>query len=215
VIRVVVVDDQHMVRAGLRALLDAEPDIEVVGEAADGDQVPQLVARTRPDLVLMDVRMPGVDGLAAARALLAAEPAPRVLMLTTFDLDEYVYEALSAGASGFLLKHAPPAELVRAVRVVAGGDALIAPEILRRLVADFARSRPAPRRPVEELTPRETEVLVLIAAGRSNAEIATELVLAEQTVKTHVSRVLSKLGLRDRAQAVVYAYETGLVRPGG
>ena len=213
-IRLVVVDDQHMVRAGLRALLDAEPDLDVVGEAADGAAVLDLVRETRPDLVLMDVRMPGTDGLTATRTLLDAglDPAPKVLVLTTFDLDEYVYEALDAGASGVLLKHAPPTELARAVRVVAAGDALIAPEVLRRLVADFVRSRPAPRHPVAELTPRETEVLVLIAEGMSNAEIAAHLVLAEQTVKTHVGRVFAKLGLRDRAQAVVYAYRTGLVR---
>jgi DNA-binding NarL/FixJ family response regulator len=214
VIRVLVVDDQHIVRAGLRALLDAEPDIEVVGEAADGSAVLGLARETRPDLVLMDVRMPGVDGLAATHALLGAnlEPPPKVLVLTTFDLDEYVYEALAAGAGGFLVKHAPPAELTRAVRVVAAGDALIAPEVFRRLVADFVRSRPAPRPSVADLSPRETEVLVLIAEGLSNAEIAARLFLAEQTVKTHVGRIFTKVGLRDRAQAVVYAYRAGLVR---
>jgi DNA-binding NarL/FixJ family response regulator len=214
VIRLVVVDDQHMVRAGLRALLDAEPDLEVVGEAADGSAVLDLVRETRPDVVLMDVRMPGMDGLTATRIIFDAglDRTPKVLVLTTFDLDEYVYEALEAGASGFLLKHAPPAELARAVRVVAAGDALIAPEMLRRLVADFVRSRPVPRPTVADLTPRETEVLVLIAEGMSNAEIAAHLVLAEQTVKTHVGHVFTKLGLRNRAQAVVYAYRTGLVR---
>ncbi|WP_442814250.1 response regulator [Streptomyces sp. NBC_01808] len=188
----------------------------VVGKAADGAEVPAVVADTAPDVVLMDVRMPHVDGLTATENLLrSADSPPRVVMLTAFDLDEYVYQALRVGASGFLLKHAPPGELVRAVRVVAAGNALIAPEILRRLVEDFARARPAPaaRDRADALTPRETDVLVLVARGLSNAEIAGELVLAEQTVKTHVTRIFTKLGLRDRAQAVVHAYETGLVRP--
>ncbi|QKW19786.1 response regulator transcription factor [Kitasatospora sp. NA04385] len=220
-IRVVIVDDQHMIRAGFRALLDAEPDIEVVGEASDGDQVPEVVASTRPDVVLMDVRMPTVDGLTATRELLTRRPddpspAPRVIMLTTFDLDEYVYEALRSGASGFLLKHAPPRELPHAVRTVADGNALIDPQVLGRLVEDFVRSRVplVPRGRTSVLTERETEVLVLLARGLSNTEIAARLVVAEQTVKTHVSRIFAKLGVRDRAQAVIYAYETGLIVPG-
>ncbi|MFI2504462.1 response regulator [Streptomyces sp. NPDC018972] len=226
--RVIVVDDQAMVRAGFAALLAAQSDIDVVGEAPDGVQGVELSRRTRPDVVLMDVRMPEMDGLEAARRILAPPPGgvgtapgehrPRVLMLTTFDVDDYVYEALRAGASGFLLKDAPPADLIAAVRVVASGDALLAPSVTRRLIADFARQRPATRgRPalrLKALTERETEVLTLVARGRSNAEIAQTLVLAEQTVKTHVSRVLTKLDLRDRAQAVVFAYESGLVAPG-
>ncbi|MFC7885094.1 response regulator [Streptomyces sp. NPDC057376] len=227
--RVIIVDDQAMVRAGFAALLAAQSDIDVVGEAPDGAQGVELSRRTRPDVVLMDVRMPEMDGLEAARRILgpppggaggapAGEHRPRVLMLTTFDVDDYVYEALRAGASGFLLKDAPPADLIAAVRVVASGDALLAPSVTRRLIADFARQRPATRgRPalrLKALTDRETEVLTLVARGRSNAEIAQTLVLAEQTVKTHVSRVLTKLDLRDRAQAVVFAYESGLVAPG-
>ncbi|MFC8720188.1 response regulator [Kitasatospora sp. NPDC057198] len=221
-IRVVIADDQHMIRAGFRALLDAEPDIEVVGEAADGDQVPGLVASTRPDVVLMDVRMPTVDGLTATRELLTRPPddpspaPPRVIMLTTFDLDEYVYEALRSGASGFLLKHAPPGELAHAVRTVADGNALIDPQVLGRLVEDFVRSRVplVPRGRTPGLTERETEVLILLARGLSNTEIAAHLVVVEQTVKTHVSRIFAKLGVRDRAQAVIHAYETGLIVPG-
>lgn len=226
--RVIIVDDQAMVRAGFAALLAAQSDIDVVGEAPDGAQGVELSRRTRPDVVLLDVRMPEMDGLEAARRILAPPPGggsaapgehrPRVLMLTTFDVDDYVYEALRAGASGFLLKDAPPADLIAAVRVVASGDALLAPSVTRRLIADFARQRPATRgRPalrLKALTERETEVLTLVARGRSNAEIAQTLVLAEQTVKTHVSRVLTKLDLRDRAQAVVFAYESGLVAPG-
>ena len=217
--RVLIVDDQAMVREGFGALLAAQDDIEVVGSAADGAEAVDAVRRHRPDIVLMDVRMPVLDGLEATRRILKAPGLqhPRVIMLTTFDLDDYVYEALRAGASGFLLKDAPAADLVHAVRVVAAGDALLAPSITRTLIADFAR-RPEPNRPRPErlrvLTPRETEVLKLIAAGRSNGEIADLLVLAEQTVKTHVSRILMKLDLRDRAQAVVVAYETGLVQPG-
>ncbi|MGP3985789.1 response regulator [Streptomyces sp. 3N207] len=233
-IRVIIVDDQAMVRAGFAALLAAQSDIDVVGEAPDGVRGVELSRRTHPDVVLMDVRMPEMDGLDAARRLLAPPPGgggstthavqavgehrPRVLMLTTFDVDDYVYEALRAGASGFLLKDAPPADLIAAVRVVASGDALLAPSVTRRLIADFARQRPAARgKPglrLKALTERETEVLTLMARGRSNAEIAETLVLAEQTVKTHVSRVLTKLDLRDRAQAVVFAYESGLVAPG-
>ncbi|HEX6232914.1 MAG TPA: response regulator transcription factor [Jiangellaceae bacterium] len=218
-IKVLIVDDQAMVRQGFGALLAAQPDIEVVGDAADGAEAPEAVRRLLPDIVLMDVRMPKMDGLEATRRILRAPGLrhPRVIMLTTFDLDDYVYEALRAGASGFLLKDAPADELVRAVRVVAGGDALLAPSVTRTLIADFA-ARPARDRPklerLRSLTPRETEVLKLIAGGMSNVEIAEKLVLAEQTVKTHVGRILSKLDLRDRAQAVVVAYETGLVQPG-
>ncbi|WP_377271579.1 response regulator [Peterkaempfera sp. SMS 1(5)a] len=221
-IRVIIADDQAMVRAGFAALLSAQPDIDVVGEAPDGRQAVEVSGRTHPDVVLMDVRMPEMDGLEAARRLLSPPPGvvhrPRVLMLTTFDVDDYVYEALRAGASGFLLKDAPPADLIAAVRVVAAGEALLAPSVTRRLIEDFARRRPAPRRDpglrLSGLTPRETEVLEHIARGLSNSEIAGTLVLAEQTVKTHVGRILAKLGLRDRAQAVVFAYESGLVTPG-
>ncbi|MET7933894.1 response regulator transcription factor [Streptomyces sp. NPDC005322] len=222
-IKVIIVDDQAMVRAGFAALLAAQSDIDVVGEAPDGQQGVDVSRRTHPDVVLMDVRMPEMDGLEAARRLLDPPRGvihrPKVLMLTTFDVDDYVYEALRAGASGFLLKDAPPADLISAVRVVAAGEALLAPSVTRRLIADFARQRPAPRRSTLALrrgglTPRETEVLGLIARGLSNQEIAESLVLAEQTVKTHVGRVLAKLGLRDRAQAVIFAYESGLVTPG-
>ncbi|HEX2314713.1 MAG TPA: response regulator transcription factor [Thermomonospora sp.] len=217
-IRVVIADDQGMVRAGFGVLLNAQPDIEVVGEAADGEEALRVVAGLRPDVVLMDIRMPGLNGLEAARRLLGEDPdPPKVLMLTTFDLDDYVYEALRAGASGFLLKDASATELADAVRVVASGDALLAPSVTRRLIAEFARLG-APRSPrrerLEDLTERETEVLALVARGLSNQEIAARLVVAEQTVKTHFGRVLMKLGLRDRPQAIVYAYETGLVRPG-
>ena len=216
-IRLLVVDDQAMVREGFAALLSAQPDIEVVGTAEDGRAALAAVAEHRPDVVLMDVRMPVLDGIAATREL-AADPA-RVLVLTTFDLDDHIYDALRAGASGFLLKHAPAAELLHAVRVVAAGEALLAPEVTRRLISHFVSARPAavtdvrPER-LAPLTDRETEVLRLVAAGFSNAEIAAKLVLAEQTVKSHVSRTFTKLGLRDRAQAVVLAYESGLVRPG-
>ncbi|MCI3227366.1 response regulator transcription factor [Streptomyces sp. NP-1717] len=223
-IRVIIVDDQAMVRAGFAALLSAQADIDVVGEAPDGRQGIEVSRRTHPDVVLMDVRMPEMDGLAAARALLDPPAGvvhrPRVLMLTTFDVDDYVYEALRAGASGFLLKDAPPADLISAVRVVAAGEALLAPSVTRRLIADFAQlGRPVARKDrslrLKGLTPRETEVLELIARGLSNQEIAEHLILAEQTVKTHIGRVLAKLGLRDRAQAVIFAYESGLVAPGG
>ena len=212
-IRVVLVDDDAMVRTGLRLILSAAPDIEVVGEAADGADGAALVRRVRPDIVLLDVRMPGVDGLAAARDLLADPVVPwRVIMLTTFDLDEYVYAALTAGASGFLLKDVPPERLVAAVRQVREGDVLLAPEITRRLVARYA-TPPAASRPdrLAPLTDREREVLALIARGLSNVEIAGALYLGEATVKTHVGRILAKLELRDRAQAVVAAYEAGLV----
>ncbi|MEU1780880.1 MULTISPECIES: response regulator transcription factor [Streptomyces] len=221
-IKVIIVDDQAMVRAGFAALLAAQSDIDVVGDAADGRQGVALSRSAHPDVVLMDVRMPEMDGLEAARQILDPPRGvihrPKVLMLTTFDVDDYVYEALRAGASGFLLKDAPPADLISAVRVVAAGEALLAPSVTRRLIADFAK-RPAPRRRSGTarpggLTPRETEVLELIARGLSNQEIADRLVLAEQTVKTHVGRVLGKLSLRDRAQAVIFAYESGLVTPG-
>ncbi|HJZ07954.1 MAG TPA: response regulator transcription factor [Trebonia sp.] len=215
-----IADDQAMVREGFGALLAAQPGIAVAGLAADGAEAVRLARQTRPDVVLMDVRMPVLDGLQATRELLSdPSDAPRVLMLTTFDLDEYVYEALRAGASGFLLKDAPAAELVHAVRVVAAGDALLAPSVTRRLIADFTRRPPARTTapagpPHSPLTPREEEVLTLIARGMSNAEISDTLVIAEQTTKTHVGRILMKLQLRDRAQAVVFAYESGLVTPG-
>ncbi|MFF5125826.1 response regulator [Streptomyces syringium] len=219
-IRVLIADDQMMVRQGFTVLLDAEPGIEVVGQAVDGLDAVAKVAELHPDVVLMDIRMPALGGIEATR--LITEPAGatvKVLVLTTFDLDEYVYEALRAGASGFLLKDASAAELAQAVRVVADGDALLAPNITKRLIAEFSRMSGAPRAPLKErvgdLTERETEVLSLIAQGLSNAEIAQRLVVAEQTVKTHVSRILLKLGLRDRTQAAVFAYETGLVRPAG
>jgi len=214
VIRVVLVDDDAMVRTGLRLILSAAPDIEVVGEAADGSAASVMVRRERPDVVLLDVRMPGVDGLTAARDLLADAATPwRVVMLTTFDLDEYVYAALAAGASGFLLKDVPPERLVAAVRQVHDGDVLLAPDITRRLVARYAQPRGGPD-PLAPLTDRERDVLALIARGLSNVEIASALHLGEATVKTHVGRILAKLDLRDRAQAVVAAYEAGLVRPG-
>ena len=219
-IRCLIVDDQAMVREGFAAVLAAQPGMAVAGQAVDGTDAVRQARRLNPDVVLMDVRMPVLDGLAAARQILAAAPAadgPKVLMLTTFDLDDYVYEALRAGASGFLLKDATAAELVHAVRVVAAGDALLAPSVTRRLIADFARKPPAvtcsPAR-LDVLTSREIEVLNLIAHGMSNAEISGALFIAEQTTKTHVGRILAKLGLRDRAQAVVLAYESGLVTPG-
>ncbi|MFF0574485.1 response regulator [Streptosporangium saharense] len=214
-IRVLIADDQGMVRTGFTVFLGTQPDIEVIGEAADGREAVTETARLRPDVVLMDVRMPVMDGLAATREIMAAQEPPKVLILTTFDLDDYVYEALRAGASGFLLKDASARQLAEAVRVVASGEALLAPSVTRRLIAEFARVGPRrPRARPDGITERETEVLVLVAQGRSNQEIAAELVLSEQTVKTHLGRILAKLDLRDRAQAIVYAYETGLVRPG-
>jgi DNA-binding NarL/FixJ family response regulator len=216
---VVVADDQALVRAGFRMILQAQEDISVVGEAADGEAAVAEVRRTRPDVVLMDVRMPRMDGLEATRKILETAPVPacRILILTTFDLDDYVYAALRAGASGFLLKDVSPEHLVAAVRTVAAGDALLAPSITRRLVERFARPAAAPpgNGNLSALTPRELEVVRLMARGLSNAEIAESLHLSEATVKTHVARVLSKLGLRDRVQAVVMAYECGLVSPGG
>jgi len=215
---VLIADDQALVRAGFRAILDAQPDITVTGEARDGYDAVDLARRRRPDVVLMDVRMPGLDGLEATRRILseAGQHPIAVLMLTTFDLNEYVYAALRAGASGFLLKDVIPEQLIAAVRIVAGGDALIAPAITKRLIEQFARSAPAmtPNANLSELTPRELEVLKLIARGLANAEIAAELIVTEATVKTHVTRILAKLNLRDRVQAVVLAYETGLVSPG-
>jgi DNA-binding NarL/FixJ family response regulator len=216
VITTFIADDQAMVRQGFGALLAAQPDISVVGDAANGRDAVRLVSSLAPDVVLMDVRMPELNGLDATREILARDTATKVLMLTTFDIDDYVYAALRAGASGFLLKDAPADELVRAVRVVAAGDALLAPSITRRMIADLVSRHAAPRRSPDELarlTPRETEVLELIARGMSNAEIAASLFVSEETVKTHVGKVFSKLGLRDRAQAVVLAYETGLVSP--
>jgi DNA-binding NarL/FixJ family response regulator len=217
VIGVLVVDDQSMVREGFAALLAAQGDIEVLGTAGDGQEAVELARKVAPDVVLMDVRMPRLDGIEATKILLAEEPAPKVLVLTTFDLDDHIYAALRAGASGFLLKHAPAAELLHAVRVVAAGEALLAPEVTQRLIAHYLATGPVTTVPpptLAALTPRETEVLRLVGRGLSNREIAEELVVVEQTAKTHVSRVFAKLGLRDRAQAVVLAYETGLVRPG-
>jgi DNA-binding NarL/FixJ family response regulator len=216
---VLIVDDQALVRAGFRMILEAEEDMEVVGEAADGREAVTEARRLRPDVVLMDVRMPDVDGIEATRRLLAEDrSAVKVVMLTTFDMDEYVYDALRAGASGFLLKDVPPEQLVDGIRAVAKGDALLAPSVTRRVIEEFVRRPPASVRTLppklEELTARELEVLKLIARGLSNAEIATELFVSATTVKTHVAHVLMKLGLRDRVQAVVAAYESGLVEPG-
>lgn len=214
--RVLLVDDQDMVRAGFRLLLDAEPDVDVVGEAGDGREAVDETRRLRPDIVLMDIQMPVLDGIEATRELTAADDPARVVILTTFERDDYVFEALRAGAAGFLLKNAPPEDLVDAIHVVAGGDALLAPSITRRVCEQFATQGIVPSRvhELDALTEREREVLVLVARGLSNGEIAAELFLGEATVKTHVSRTLAKLGLRDRVQAVVTAYETGLVRPG-
>jgi DNA-binding NarL/FixJ family response regulator len=217
-IRVVVVDDQVLVRTGFRMILDAVPDVAVVGEAADGAQAVLVVERERPDVVLMDVRMPGLDGIEATRRLAALDGRrPRVVILTTYDLDEYVFDALGAGACGFLLKHVPPDELAQGIRVVAAGEALLAPSVTRRLIEEFAR-RPAPPTAapssLRELTGRERDVLGLLARGLANAEIAEALHVGEATVKTHVAHMLDKLGLRDRVQAVILAYEVGLVQPG-
>lgn len=218
-ITVLLADDQALVRAGFRALLDAEPDIEVVAEAADGLQAASRAAETRPDVVLMDIRMPGIDGLEATRRI-AGNPAlsaTRIVILTTFELDEYLFEALRVGAAGFLVKDTEPVELLRGVRAVAAGDALLSPGVTRRLITEFAarHRRPiAPPRAVDQLTEREREVVALVGEGLSNDEIAARLVVSPATAKTHVSRAMVKLGVRDRAQLVVYAYEAGLVRPG-
>jgi DNA-binding NarL/FixJ family response regulator len=217
-IRVLLADDQGLVRAGFQALLDAEDDIEVVGEAGDGGAAVQLAQQVQPDVVLMDIRMPGVDGIAATRHIVGDERlrATRVVILTTFDLDEYVFEALRAGASGFLVKDTRPADLVQAVRVVAAGEALLAPSVTRRLIATFARHAKAPPAmpALDRLTEREREIVTLVAEGLSNQEIAERLVVSPLTAKTHVSRAMIKLGVRDRAQLVMLAYESGFVRPG-
>jgi len=217
-IRVLIADDQEMIRSGLRLILAAEPDINVVAEVSDGDDAVAAARRLRPDVTLMDIRMPRLDGLQATRRLLAdTAPSTRVVVLTTFDIDTYVYEALRSGASGFLLKNAPAEELVQAIRVVASGEGLLDPAVTRRVIEEFART-PAQTQPPPELanlTERELEVLHLIARGLSNAEIAARLYVSEATVKTHVARMLTKLRLRDRVQAVVYAYEHGVIRPGG
>jgi DNA-binding NarL/FixJ family response regulator len=218
VIRVALADDQALVRAGFRALLNAESDIQVAGEAADGAEAVALVRRERPDVVLMDIRMPESDGLEATRAIVADERLAevRVVILTTFELDEYVFDALRSGASGFLVKDTEPADLVQAVRLVAGGEALLSPSVTRRLIAEFATraKQPPPAPALDELTAREREMMALVAEGLSNEEIAARFVLSPATVKTHVNRAMMKLGARDRAQLVVLAYESGLVRPG-
>ncbi len=219
-IRVLLVDDQSLLRMGFRLILEAEPDMEVVGEAGDGASGVSMAAALHPDVVLMDVRMPGMDGIKATASIIAAGPASKVLILTTFDLDQYVFAGLKAGASGFMLKDAPPAELLAAIRTVAGGDAVLAPTATRRLIDQFARLLPDPGKQqdrdavLSKLTDRERTVFAELAAGRSNREIAAELHLSEGTVKIHVGRILTKLGLRDRVQAVVLAYESGLITPG-
>ena len=222
-VRIVIADDQALVRAGLATLLDSQPGLTVVGQAGTGEEAVHLARKVAPDVVLMDIRMPVLDGLTATRRILSAPPSPgarpiRVVVLTTYDLDEYVYEALRAGASGFLLKHAPPEELLLGVRAAADGGALLSPQVTRRLVAEFAARRPpaALRAPPEldRLTPREREVLDLVICGRSNTEIAGALFVSQSTVKTHLGHILDKLGLRDRVQAVVFGYEHGLVEPG-
>jgi DNA-binding NarL/FixJ family response regulator len=218
---IILVDDQELMRMGFRMIIDAQPDLDVVGEAGDGQEAVELVAREDPDVVLMDVRMPGTDGLEATREIVASGSRSRIIILTTFDLDEYAHAALRAGASGFLLKDAPPADLLSAIRAVASGDAVVAPSTTRRLLATVAHQLPEPggeptpgQEVLAALTPREREVLLAVARGLSNAEIAEELVLSEATVKTHVGHILAKLGLRDRVQIVVLAYDRGLVAPG-
>jgi len=215
---ILIADDQALVRVGLRKILEAEPETSVVGEAGDGEDAIAAAQRLRPDLVLMDIRMPVLDGIEATRRIVAAQAGTRVLVLTTFGLDGYVFDALRAGASGFMLKDAPPEEIAAAVRIVASGEALLAPAVTRSVIEEFARQRPAaapaPPPAVAELTPREREVLALLARGLSNPEICERLVISEATAKTHVARILQKLDLRDRVQAVIYAYETGLVAPG-
>ena len=214
-IRIVVADDQPLVRTGLRMILDAEPDIDIVAEASNGNEAVAAAAAHAPDVILMDVRMPELDGIEATRAITAVDEPPRVLVLTTFDLDEIVYDALRAGASGFLLKDAPEDRLIGAIRVVADGGSLFAPSVTRRLIEEFAKRPEKPAHDLADLTERENEVLRMIARGLSNAEIATELFVSENTVQTHIARILTKLGLRGRVQAVVVAYESGLVRVGG
>jgi DNA-binding NarL/FixJ family response regulator len=217
VTNVLIADDQALVRVGLRKILETEPETSVVGEAADGEEAVVEADRLAPDVVLMDIRMPLMDGIEATRRIVRARPETRVLILTTFGLDGYVYDALRAGASGFMLKDAPPEEIAAAVRIVASGDALLAPAVTRAVVEEFARQQPAPPPPpraVEDLTPREREVLDLIVRGLSNPEICARLVITEATAKTHVARILQKLGLRDRVQVVIYAYESGLLSPG-
>jgi DNA-binding NarL/FixJ family response regulator len=214
---VLIADDQALVRVGLRKVLESEPELTVVGEAVDGEDAATAAGKLGPDVVLMDIRMPVLDGIEATRRIVRARSDTRVLILTTFGLDTYVYEALRAGASGFMLKDAPPEEIVAAVRIVASGDALLAPTVTRAVIEEFVRQRPAAPAappPVEELTPREREVLDLLARGLSNPEICEQLVISEATTKTHVARILQKLDLRDRVQAVIYAYESGLVTPG-
>jgi DNA-binding NarL/FixJ family response regulator len=215
---VLIADDQALVRVGLRKILEAEPETEVVGEAGDGEDAIGEARRLRPDLVLMDIRMPVLDGIEATRRIVSEQPATRVLILTTFGLDTYVYDALRAGASGFMLKDSPPEEIVAAVRIVASGESLLAPAVTRAVIEEFARQQPAPAPTVpttfSELTPREREVFDLLARGLSNPEICEQLVISEATAKTHVARIFQKLDLRDRVQAVIYAYETGLVAPG-
>ena len=215
--RVLLADDQALVRVGLRKILETEPDVEVVAEAGDGEDAVHEARLHRPDVVLMDIRMPVLDGIEATRRILSTLPATRILVLTTFGLDTYVFDALRAGASGFMLKDAPPEELVAAVRIVASGDALLAPAVTRGVIEEFARrpaAAPAPSPALDELTPREREVLELLARGLSNPEICERLVVSEATAKTHVARILQKLGLRDRVQAVIYAYENAVVTPG-
>ena len=215
-VRVLIADDQPLMRTGLAKVLGSDPNVRLVGEAADGHQAVEAVRLHKPDVVLMDIRMPIIDGLEATRRIVASEVGSRVLILTTYDLDEYVFRALRAGASGFILKDRPPEELLDAIAVVAGGDALLSPSVTRRMVEEFARRPGLEEAPAElsELTARELEVLCLVAGGRSNREVADVLVVSEATVKTHVGSVLSKLGLRDRVQAVVFAYEHGVVTPG-
>jgi DNA-binding NarL/FixJ family response regulator len=214
---ILIADDQALVRVGLRKVLETESELAVVGEAVNGEDAAAAARRLRPDIVLMDIRMPVLDGIEATRRIVRAHPDTRVLILTTFGLDTYVYDALRAGASGFMLKDAPPEEIVAAVRIVASGEALLAPAVTRAVIEEFVRQRPAVQpepASVEELTPREREVLDLLARGRSNAEICAQLVISEATAKTHVARILQKLDLRDRVQTVIYAYESGLVTPG-
>ena len=216
-IRVLIADDQALVRTGFRMVLDTDPNLQVIAEAKDGSEAVVASRRSRPDIVLMDIRMPVMDGLEATRQIVAAKDPPRVLVLTTYDLDEYVFDALLAGASGFLLKDVAPEELLSAIHVIAQGDSLLSPSVTRRLIESFVRDHPSTPQPppgLDELTARELEILRLVARGLSNAEIAEQLVVSSTTIKTHVGRVLDKLGLRDRVQAVVLAYETGIIRPG-